>query len=350
MKSEKGSILMVTVAFIIVFTLFGISSIYHAGLQNSAAEKRRASEQAFWLADAAIEMAKVRLQREPPEIILPTDLTAVPLGDGTYDVYSEELYACPPDATTDCSTKPPECKCIDSWTAQSEAVVTNPGQGPQRRAIEVNIARYDIKNAITAHGTVNDDCTPAGSAEINGTCEQEVDFTFESVFNGTSKEDFEGQAIADGFKYIDPSNAGDVNPIENVTFVEMIVNHHINLDTANMPLDLVLDPTGNTVKAAFIIIDLSALPPSPLPQVHVDGNLDFRGIIWIIGYAQIKGTSDIAGTVFVDDDPPGDAKVSGDATVTYDKDAINQAMDGVGLDIFPGKPAIASWKEIQPPT
>jgi hypothetical protein len=55
--NEKGSILAITVGFILVFTIFGFSSIHLSGLQNALAEKQIASAQAFWLAEAGVNKA-----------------------------------------------------------------------------------------------------------------------------------------------------------------------------------------------------------------------------------------------------------------------------------------------------
>lgn len=336
MNNNQGSILIITLGAIFVFTLLGTTSIYVSSLQNQIADKQRALTQAFWLADAGIEKAKYYLRQEPP-VYIDDDDAAVAMGQGTYDVYSEDDPDCP--------------GCIDRWYARSEGIVavgkyTGSAQVTHTRTIEAIVARYDIENAITATGTVNDDCTPDGSATITGTCEQEQEFSFESVFNGTSAADFRNQAIAANLHYLDPNNAGDVDPIEDVTWVDLDVKNKVNLSTANMPLDLVADPSGNTVLAAFIIVDTTQASTNPIPQVHIDGNLDFRGVIWIIGEAEIKGTSNIRGAVFVDGHPAGDTKVTGDADITFDPEAIDDAIETFSTSIFPGAPAIISWHEI----
>ena len=57
MNNCRGSILTATLIFILVFTLFGFSSIYLATMQNEAAERRTASTKAFWLAETGIQKA-----------------------------------------------------------------------------------------------------------------------------------------------------------------------------------------------------------------------------------------------------------------------------------------------------
>ena len=58
MNNERGSILVVTLGFILVFTLLGLGSMYLATVHNEAAEKRAASNKAFWLAEAGLQKAR----------------------------------------------------------------------------------------------------------------------------------------------------------------------------------------------------------------------------------------------------------------------------------------------------
>ncbi len=57
MMNNKGAVLPITLAFVLAFTLVGFSTIYMSTLQNEAAEKRIASEKAFWLAEAGVQKA-----------------------------------------------------------------------------------------------------------------------------------------------------------------------------------------------------------------------------------------------------------------------------------------------------
>ncbi len=52
---KSGSVLIIVLGFILVFTLLGFSTLYLATLQNEAAEKRTASTKAFWLAEAGLQ-------------------------------------------------------------------------------------------------------------------------------------------------------------------------------------------------------------------------------------------------------------------------------------------------------
>ncbi len=57
MNNRRGSILVVTLGFVLIFILLGLGAIYLGTVQNEAAEKRTASTKAFWLAEAGIQKA-----------------------------------------------------------------------------------------------------------------------------------------------------------------------------------------------------------------------------------------------------------------------------------------------------
>ena len=57
MMNNRGAVLPITLSFVLAFTMLGFSTIYLATLQNEAADKRIASEKAFWLAEGGIQKA-----------------------------------------------------------------------------------------------------------------------------------------------------------------------------------------------------------------------------------------------------------------------------------------------------
>jgi hypothetical protein len=61
-NGNEGSILIMTLAFVLIFTLLGFGAIYFASLQHELASKEQMSAQAFWLADAGIERAKTHFK------------------------------------------------------------------------------------------------------------------------------------------------------------------------------------------------------------------------------------------------------------------------------------------------
>jgi hypothetical protein len=139
--------------------------------------------------------------------------------------------------------------------------------------------------------------------------------------------------------YIDPANAGDVNPIEGVTVVVLTAdNHSLSLTT------------DNQTSPAFILIDTSGVTSNADPNISINGNSAFQGIIWIIGQAKLNGTTDINGAVFVECGSTVETKLTGDATLIYDANAIGDAIDAVGGALGSGSevgvPHLISYKEI----
>jgi hypothetical protein len=313
--NHKGSVLVVTLSFITIFTLLGVGSIHHAGQQNVSAEKSQKSLEAFWLAEGGVEKAKDRIRMSPVQLIAESD-ASINLGNGAYDVYSKADPNCP--------------TCIDRWLIHSQGIVNN-----QKRTIEAIAAKYDITKVLQTHGPIHDlDKCPMGSLTIDCSLVAEnVDFTFESVLNGISKQDLFNNAAQ---TYNNPKNAGDVDPIEDITVVTLSGgNHSVSLNADNQ-----------TSSSAFVIVDTTGVTSNNTPTINIDGNSAFRGIIWIVGEARINGTTDISGTVFVDGSTSETTRVTGDATILFDASAIDEALHNLGgLNL--GAPAIISWKEVQ---
>jgi hypothetical protein len=57
MSNNRGSILAITLAFMLSFTLLGFGTLYFVARQNEAAVERINSNRAFWLAEAGLEKA-----------------------------------------------------------------------------------------------------------------------------------------------------------------------------------------------------------------------------------------------------------------------------------------------------
>jgi|GEM_PF-2077656 len=65
MRNSKGSILVITTGFALIFTMLGIASIYISTLQSEIQEKRIFSQKAFWLAEAGIQKVIWALRNKP---------------------------------------------------------------------------------------------------------------------------------------------------------------------------------------------------------------------------------------------------------------------------------------------
>jgi len=311
--NKKGSVLVVTLGFIMVFSMLGVGSIYHASMQNVAAEKRRQSMEAFWLAEGGVEKAKTKL-RQASSVLIPDSDSPVALGHGTYDVYSMADPGCP--------------LCLDRWLVHSEGLVKN-----QPRTIEVIMAKYDIDNVLMTQGPIKDfENCPMASVGIDcSLVEENVDFSFESVLNGTSQQDIVNNA---DYTYTDPQNAGDVDPIAGITVIYLTGN--------NASLSLTTD---NQTATTFLLIDTTQVTSNSKPNINIAGNGDFLGIIWVIGAVEIKGTTDIRGSVFVQSGSSNQTTVLGNANLEYDAVAIQGAIGAVGTSGV-STPAAIAWKEI----
>ncbi|GAH45561.1 unnamed protein product, partial [marine sediment metagenome] len=173
----------------------------------------------------------------------------------------------------------------------------------------------------------------------DGNCVNDVEFTFATVFNGTTYSDFVSQAASTGREYFLSSPADPIPQIEDVTVTHLLDNFHnltINTD----------DPAVYT-GPSFLIVDTTGYTGNPTPSLSVEGNIGFCGIIWVIGEMKIAGTSGIKGTVFVDGNPLEDTALTGNSVVDYDPPCIEAAIDSVSATIFPGTPGIISWREIR---
>ena len=303
MTNNRGSILVATTGFVLVFTLLLFASIYMCTVHNEQAEERKFSEGALWLAEGALERVRSNL---PTIISLETDTN---LGtEGTYDILEISLIG------------------TDRWRVQTSGTVNT-----QSRAIEVEIARFDIENAITTEGTVNDDCLADGNAQINGICAQGMTFSFESVFNGLSKQDIKNLATQyDNYSLNNIPANGNIPSVSGITYISYQGTQNDSLHVAENDADsgfLVIDASGSTGTITF----------------NVTGG-SFNGIIWVIGDVSVTGNPDINGTMFVENYI--DTKVGGTANVSYDAAAINDAISDIGSIVTSKAPYIVSWKEI----
>lgn len=445
MNDKKGSILVVTIGFVLVFTLLGFGSLHYAYVQNEVVEKEKASAEAFWLADGALQMAFNNLVNDPTALIAKTDYTPNSTDPKQYDVFSE-ADSCPPPICTDeereedpelpvcteaerlqdpilctdadrsqdpglctsgsrvpdltgCTQEdrdlngglcpcqvnsscimlcpcesdvipcrgrcpceyadPPSClgrcpcettdpqscpchstdtcpdkmigrcacevsgSCCESWILQSYGEV-NYNVGIESRAITAkageDLGGCDLDNAIETWGYVNRDrdCEPDGNAVIEGGCEQEAEFTFQSVFK-RDKQWFLDNA---DHEYLNPENNFDgiVSGITVITMTGSNKSLNITEDKQEYQAD------GVTPVASLLIIDTTGVDSNKNVMITIAGNGVFRGIVWIIGGAQIVGTSEIQGAIFVAGDEEDETKVSGTTDIYYSTAAIQEAL------------------------
>lgn len=91
MSRKQGSVLVVTMGFVVAFTLLGMAALHFAMVQNEATERQKASMEAFWLADGAVEKARAEfpslVDKDQPPVHLVNEL-AEPLTNKYFDVHT----------------------------------------------------------------------------------------------------------------------------------------------------------------------------------------------------------------------------------------------------------------------
>lgn len=368
-KNNRGSILIVTLSFVLVFTLLGFGSIHYAYVQNEIVEKEKASAEAFWLADGAIEMAFNKLENNPSDVISKSS-PSVNLGQGVYDVFSS-VDSCPPTCSTSVQLEDGSCPC-ESWVIQSYGLVdlgvASDGKDVQMRAIYVkagvDIGDYNIDKAIETHGSVNnqdnegeDGCERnENKPHIFGGCKKFSVFTWEKVFNMTTEEK-EAFLSAPDHAYLNPDNNG-IDVIEGLTYITMTGNNNtLNISTASQSPKLdengdpIFDSNGEVLpQGSLLVIDTEQVTSTGGISISFIGDVAFRGIVWVIGEGKIAGGAGIYGAVFIDGGYTEDTFVGGNAGVYFSPSAIDEALgvleDGGGGGGASGPLSFISWKEI----
>ncbi len=241
--------------------------------------------------------------------------------------------------------------CCESWAIQSYGEVdygsTVAGKDVQSRAVLAKVAQdlpegYDINKALESWGFVNKDkdCEPDGNSNIEGGCEQHSDFTFENTL-GEDKAFFDGIAT---HTYNDPLN--NFSPIAGVTVINLTDKKSLNI-TEDKQL---YDADGIPI-ASLLIIDATGVEEGKNVMITIAGDGVFRGIVWIIGEAQLVGTSNIYGAVFIAGEEDEVTKVSGTSDIYFSMSAIIEAIGTFDSDVGgennpPGNLTFMSWEEI----
>lgn len=305
MKNSRGSVLVATIGFVLVFTLFGFSSIFLSNVQSDATNRQVASTQAFWLAEAGINRA----------------ITLYPF-TGLNLPYSDNSLANDfANPNWSYSFK------IEAVGGEAYHIKSLGAEGSIKRKIEVDAIKthYIIENVITAAGYV--DTVVVGDTEIIGKIEECVDFydpdLFGDVFNRTKEE------ISAVANHVPPNNNPDQDPtdgflgISGVTWI------------TNPGTPLMITDTGSWQGSGILIVD---------GDLKITGG-SFDGIIWVTGNLRVDGNPPINGTIFVEGDE--DIVITrGTSNIKYCLEAIEAALgllEGYGTSIY--KLTVQSWKE-----
>ena len=292
-KNNKGFALVA--AYMAVFLLVILTTSFSSRTisEKRAADKARDVTQALWLAESGVDRAIAEFPNTP---------LSGTLGSGAYSTQTTQLT----------STR----YLINSTGGVPAANLSDPNNAIRKVSaiIEKQLSSAsagDVTSAITASGDVE----VRGSAQVNGTIDEENGtFNFEDVF-GISKEAMESGA---DHHYTDPAN--NITPVDQVTWVDI-----------NSITEMNITETGWS-GSGILIVD---------GDLNITGG-QFSGVIWVIGTLRVSGNPVIDGAIFVESGAEVDTTLTGNPIVTFDSGAVSDAF---GFIPTASNPAIIGWKE-----
>jgi len=308
--SESGVILPIVLILMLALTITGLAFLNAGVMENSLVRRQIHKNQAFYLAEAGVEHARVQLGKDWNDLT-PIDTTS--LEAGTYNV---TIY------TTDSSGA--------DLPATKRRVQSIGAVGEISKMVEVILRKAptggDIDSAITAGGSI----TVTGSADIDPLPESEDTFydfelgedpnddlsLFEEIF-GVSKDEM--KAIAQNSPNIYYNSAINNDIVENITWVD------------GTP-DQSQITTSTWAGSGIFIVN---------GDLKITGGT-FDGILWVIGSLYLgAGNPVIRGSVFVECSTEVDTTVTGNVTLQLNPGAIDDALGNLGIGVI-----VESWQEI----
>lgn len=286
MRTSKGSVLVITIGFALVFTMLGSASIYMSTLQSETQEKQILSQQAFWLAEAGVQRAFFNLTAPPPT---PTNITfQEELGNGSYNYSIQNITNV-------------------RWHIKSIGTVNN-----INRTVEADVGA-NIIDAITTTGSL---ASPGGgglSDQIfpNGSYQQNATFTFQDIFRMN-------ETNMSGISTSNPDSGNNPVTTDGVIWVK--------------PGDVKI--TGNWNHSGIMV---------------VNGDLDmegghFSGVIWVNGNCKmINGNDLVDGAIFVND-TNGQTKITGSSAINFNTTSIDNAFSNINAS-YPIVHNLIFWHE-----
>lgn len=311
-NSESGVILPIVLILMLALTITGLAFLNAGVMENSLVRRQIHKNQAFYLAEAGVEHARVKLGQdwEGWEAYNPINAT---LEAG---IYNATIY------NTDSSLNPLP---LTKRRVQSIGAV-----GEISKTVEVILRKAptggDIDSAITAGGNI----TVTGSADIEpdpGPEDTFYDFElgedpnddlslFEEIF-GVTKDEM--KAIAQNFPNIYYDSAIKNEIVENITWV----------DGAGVESEIT---TATWTGSGIWIVN---------GDLKITGGT-FDGILWVIGSLYLgAGNPVIRGSVFVECSTEVDTTVTGNVTLQLNEGAIDDALGNLGIGVI-----VESWQEI----
>ena len=352
LNNNKGSLLVLTVGFALIFTMLGLAALYAAGLQNQMAEKLKASNQAFWLAEAGIESTRTNLPATP-EIDSPSEL-----GNGNYTITSFQQIS---------SSK---------WQVTARGSVNsfanlNDTSSVQERNIQAQVALVKdsgITDAIVYEGPQLKCKTSSTGTASTENCAIIVDGTIKpmsngldlnTIFPGLTEDNLSSAAAASTGAQYDYTTytSNEDHPIKGVTVIDLTTAG------ASQRFPTITINTDYVQGTPFVYIEAyNPLDPNHLtftPTIKIEGSKPFTGLLWVNvkQKATVTQKSGFQGTMFLEGDTnnisqvgieESDVESDPSKKIKYDKIKIDDAVSNLADVWYSGgfHGEITDWKEI----
>ena len=300
MGNNKGVVLIVVLAFMLMLVIISLSYISLTHNEIRLVKQQKDSLGAFFLAEAGVEKAIFELSSDDS---YPGEYN-VSLGGGVYDV--------------SVTVSPDDEKKREITATGYVPDKTSPRAG---RKIKVEAARpsnpvtvagalmcggdINVKGSVTIHGgdsgsivvpeagmvSIQGAADVTGIPEPDGVLVQETGFAFEEVF-GLTEEQMKSLSTV----YTDPE-ANVPDPANGVTWVEGDAHY----SASDWSGDGILVVTGD---------------------LRITGGT-FSGVIYAMGQVKVSGNAQLKGSMIsVGQSEHGEADYTGNASITYDADAV----------------------------
>jgi len=309
-NSESGVILPIVIILMLALTITGLAFLNAGVMENRLVRREIRKNQAFYLAEAGVEDARVQLGKDWNDLT-PIDTTS--LGAGTYNV---TIY------TTDSSGA--------DLPATKRRVRSTGTVGEISKTVEVILRKAPTSGGITSALTAGGSITVTGSADIDPPREPEDTFydfelgedpndglsLFEEIF-GVSKDEMKDIAQNSPNIYYDSAIKNEI--VENITWV----------DGGGVESEIT---TATWTGSGIWIVN---------GDLKITGGT-FDGILWVIGSLYLgAGNPVIRGSVFVECTTEVDTTVTGNVTLQLNQGAIDDALGDLGIGVI-----VESWQEI----
>ncbi len=311
MKDERGSVLIVTMGFVVVFTMLGMASIHHAMSEHRAVAARKASMEAFWLADGAVQLAKAKL----PAVRSIAEAATVLDTNRSFDYVSE--------------TSPGR---VFEWKVQAYGLVNG-----ERRSIIANISNSNFPDyPVTTSNPI-----PNLPFFLNpGEVKEKPNLSFNETFNIPEGTNIQESFCSPGHVFVNDIDPNGFDQITCLTF-----------DTNDEGVEVPVPQNPNTI----LVIDVTGANQNhnATPFILFQGSVE--GIVYIKGDTEIiiDDGIQIKGSVFLE----GESKIIAGGLpegFTGDIKFNGQAVDGAiarsrfgGFPTNPSSLAVKSWKEVE---